>query len=176
MDKSWHLNGKDFLQLRDKAKGLLAHMNETDAVGDDPTLSQLYEELMTFHIELDLQNDELKQTRLDAELRGHEVAQFFDFAPFAYFKVDRRSFITRWNLAGAELFGCDRIDLDPRRHTLIGLVAVSDHYLLASHLRKVSDCTCIIRQNLMLRSGELVSLHSRRVDDYILVAVVPLRY
>ena len=100
-----------------------------------PDTQRLVHELQVHQIELEMQNEELRQAR--AQLCAH-VAQYidlFEFAPTGYLTLDREGVIRQANLAAARLFGVERSLLLKRR---IGLfVAEGDRGAFSDFLQRV---------------------------------------
>lgn len=72
-------------------------------------------ELQVHQVELDLQHEQMEQTRSElAEELTHYVA-LYDFAPAAYFTVDSSDRISECNRAGTSLFGAASGELSGRR-------------------------------------------------------------
>lgn len=74
--------------------------------GRDPAF--LLQELRTHQLELELQNQELRQAQEDLTLSQRLYADLYDFAPLGYLSIDERGLITSINLNGAELLGPPR--------------------------------------------------------------------
>lgn len=68
----------------------------------------LADELHTHQIELQMQNQELIQTKGDLERSRARYFELFDFAPVGYFTFTRNGLIESLNLAAAELLDLDR--------------------------------------------------------------------
>jgi PAS domain S-box-containing protein len=81
---------------------------------------RLVRELQTSQVELEVQNRELAKTRALLEASRDRYADLYEWAPVAYFTIDRRAVIHDVNRAGAAL-------LDRHRDQLIGtpLLAVA---------------------------------------------------
>lgn len=84
---------------------------------------QLIHELQVHQIELELQNEELIQTRAQLEQSLEKYTDLYDFAPISYFLLAADSTIQELNLAGAALLGQARSSLIGRRFGLFLPVA-----------------------------------------------------
>jgi PAS domain S-box-containing protein len=71
-------------------------------------LQDLAHELQVHQIELELQNQALRETQLALELARDEYAELYDHAPVGYVTVGGDGTITRANVAAASLFGVER--------------------------------------------------------------------
>ena len=69
---------------------------------------RLLHELQVHQIELELQNEELKETRDRTTAALVNYADLYDFAPVGYFSLDERGRILEGNLTGASLLGLER--------------------------------------------------------------------
>ncbi|MFO8064970.1 MAG: sensor histidine kinase [Spirochaetota bacterium] len=76
---------------------------------------ELLEELHIHQIELELQNEDLKAARQEAEKTRDWYFFLFDLAPTAYVVTDRDGFITNANLKAAELFEKPRSQIPGRK-------------------------------------------------------------
>ncbi|MGD0961015.1 MAG: diguanylate cyclase [Methylomonas sp.] len=65
-------------------------------------------ELQVRRIEQELQNEAWREALIADELALESYSDSFDFAPIAYFNLDRRGAVQRTNFRAAELWGCDR--------------------------------------------------------------------
>ncbi|MEO6244438.1 MAG: PAS domain S-box protein, partial [Opitutaceae bacterium] len=65
-------------------------------------------ELQVHQIELEMQNEELRNTQAEVEAAAARYADLYDFAPVGYFTLDFDGAITQANLAGAQLLGLER--------------------------------------------------------------------
>ncbi|MEN6341249.1 MAG: ATP-binding protein [Methanospirillum sp.] len=68
----------------------------------------LVHELQVHQVELALQNEELRRTRLDAEALRDQYIDLYEFAPVGYFTLDRNGTILAANLTGSVLLSQDR--------------------------------------------------------------------
>ena len=78
---------------------------------------RLLQELQIHHIELELQNEELKQSKAEADAALEKYTDLYDFAPVGYFSLDEQGVILELNLTGAVLLGIDSL-MDMVRTTI----------------------------------------------------------
>jgi PAS domain S-box-containing protein len=97
-------------------------------------MARLVHELEVHQIELEMQNEELQQTRVKAEALLARYTDLFDFAPTGYFNLARDGTIRAVNLTGARLLGIERARLVNRRLGL--LVAEADRPVFNAFLEK----------------------------------------
>jgi len=77
--------------------------------------ARLVHELQVHQIELEMQNEELRQARAKADGLLVQYTDLYDFAPTGYMSLDREGAIRQVNLTGARLFGVERSRLVKRR-------------------------------------------------------------
>jgi PAS domain S-box-containing protein len=78
-------------------------------------MARLVHELEVHQIELEMQNDELQQTRTRVEALLAQYTDLYDFAPTGYFNLARDGTILSVNLTGTRLLGIERAKLLNRR-------------------------------------------------------------
>jgi DNA-binding MarR family transcriptional regulator/PAS domain-containing protein len=71
-------------------------------------MQRVVHELAVYQIELEMQQDELLQTRLNLEESLESYTELYDFAPLAYLTLDRKGKILKANLTATQLLGVDR--------------------------------------------------------------------
>lgn len=103
----------DAITLRKLAEAKLSVQKKKGAVVSQPSKDskRLVHELEVHQIELEIQNEELKQARVELEAALDQFTDLYDFAPVGYFTLNRDGVIQRVNLAGSTLLGVERIRL-----------------------------------------------------------------
>jgi PAS domain S-box-containing protein len=72
---------------------------------------KLVHELQVYQIELEMQNETLRQSLIALEESHDRYAEFYDFAPVGYLTLDEKGLIVEINLTGAAMLGADRAKL-----------------------------------------------------------------
>jgi signal transduction histidine kinase len=109
------------LRRRAEARFKEKQSSQMSEVGDQSTAvetQRLVHELEVHQIQLEMQNEELLQTRAQVEAILAQYTDLYDFAPVGYFTLARDGAIRRVNLTGASLLGVDRSGLVNRRFGL----------------------------------------------------------
>jgi PAS domain S-box-containing protein len=94
--------------LRTRAEMLLARQKERLKALSSADLKKLVHELGTHQIELELQNEELREARQQLETSRNKYVELYDFSPIGYFTTDTRGLIQETNLTGAEMLGVEK--------------------------------------------------------------------
>lgn len=68
----------------------------------------LLHELEEHQVELEMQNQELREVQHRLEEAGDQYTDLFDFAPVGYLVLDEKGFIKNINLTGCDLLGSER--------------------------------------------------------------------
>ena len=110
-------------KLEDLSKDLDDEMHRSEARSGDgerllpdrsashDRLHRLIHELAMHRIELEMQQEELLQSRDELEQLLERYIELYDFAPLGYFTVARDSTIIQVNLTGSKLLGLERSKL-----------------------------------------------------------------
>ena len=98
-------------------------------------VEELLHELQVRQIELEIQNENLRQTQELLEASRNRYADLFEFAPVGYLTLDANGFISEINLTGATLLGVERKQLLQRRFTALVVAADQDRWM--QHFLKV---------------------------------------
>ncbi|HES60034.1 MAG TPA: hypothetical protein ENO18_06350 [Caldithrix sp.] len=102
----------DAKMLREKAEKLLKEKQkkEYDALMEND-LHKLLHELQVHQIELEMQNEELRQSYEIAETALKKYTMLFDLSPMGYFSLDAEGAICDLNFTGADMLGERRFSL-----------------------------------------------------------------
>ena len=76
---------------------------------------ELLHELQVHQVELEMQNEALREAQAELEQSRDRYASLFEFAPIAYITLTEAGLIAEANLAAATLLGCERKHLHKRR-------------------------------------------------------------
>jgi PAS domain S-box-containing protein len=119
-------------ELRRRAEERLRTETPTQPSGDP---FRIMHELQVHQIEMEMQNEELREARNRLEDLVERYTDLYDFAPVAYFSLDETGRIQQANLPGAAMLGVERSKLRQRRFASF----VEHRYLaiLEDFLRKV---------------------------------------
>jgi PAS domain S-box-containing protein len=101
----------DLTALREKAE---ARLREKSVVLSDlpvHDVERLIHEIGTYHIELEMQNDELRRAQEEIEESRRKYADLYDFAPAGYLTLSRNGRILEANQTGARLLGTNKREL-----------------------------------------------------------------
>ena len=106
------MNYTDAKQLRLKAEEQLKwkdKINDNEVIGVDS--KKLLHELQVHQIELEMQNEELRQAYETAETALKKYTMLYDLAPMGYFTLDSNANISELNFTGADILGDKRFSL-----------------------------------------------------------------
>ena len=174
-----HQRDTDAEDLRRRAEDRAREVQEEDPNAVPPgmeglSLDQVREmlhELRVHQIELEMQNEELRQSRTELEVSRERYFNLFDLAPVGYFTLTEDAQILEANLTGAKLLGASRSDLLDQPFTRFILPEDQDDYY--HHRRAVinagSPATLelrMVRADGSIFHALLESAPSRPVDDH----------
>ena len=89
---------------------------------------KLLRELHIHQIELEMQNEDLRQKQTDLEVMRDQYRNLYEFAPVGYMTLSREGLILEMNLTGASLFGKERHQLLRRRFSSMVVYEERDHW------------------------------------------------
>lgn len=102
----------DARYLRKKAEEQLKiNKKKTAKINPGTDVTRLLHELQVHQIELEMQNEELRQAYETAETALKKYTMLYDFAPMGYFTLDSNGGICELNFTGAELLKDKRFSL-----------------------------------------------------------------
>jgi signal transduction histidine kinase len=106
-------------ELRRRAEEALQQAPPASLPATDGEPQKLLHELQVHQIELEMQNEELRQAREEMEAALEKYTDLYDFAPVGYATLDAAGVIRDLNLTAAGLLGRERSLLLGRRFGLI---------------------------------------------------------
>ena len=130
----------------------------------DENLAAIIHELQVQQIELETQNETLRETQIQLEEMQDKFFDLFHFAPVGYFTFDEAGLILEVNLAGAELLGRERRFL--LQKPLISHLAPESHEEFFLHLQKVL-------KNRMPQTCELILNRRENTQIYAQARSIP---
>jgi PAS domain-containing protein len=132
----------------------------------------LLHELQVYQVELELQDEELRRSRIELEATLIRQTQLYDFAPVGLFTVDRNTALRELNLAAASMLGSVRDQLLGR--TLDSFLVPASAHTLHTILTGLSGGAPAQVGALKLVSGRSVHICVNRDPDgrNFLIAVV----
>ena len=126
----------DAAELRRRAEARLrADATKGTPARTEADTQRLVHELQVHQIELEMQNEELRQSRAEVEAGLERYTELYDFAPVGYLTLGRDGAIRQVNLTGARLLGVERARLVGRRFGVF--VAEPDRAGFNAFLEKV---------------------------------------
>ena len=148
------------VQLRQAAESRLG-LKIMSFVQPNPGENLLYElmhELRVHQIELEMQNEALRQSQIDLEKSRDRYVDFYDFSLVGYLTLNHEALIENINLPGAALLGVERSKLSLRRFA--AFVAPPDQNLWHQHFLAVlkNDCKQNCQLTLQQADGTLVKV------------------
>ena len=108
-DKEQNLT--DAQMLRIKAEERMQEMQKNMDAVIETDGKKILHELQVHQIELEMQNEELRQANETAEAALKKYTMLYDFAPMGYFTLDSEGSICELNFTGADMLGDRRFAL-----------------------------------------------------------------
>lgn len=133
-------------------------------------------ELQVHQVELELQDEELRRSRIEIEATLYRQVELYDFAPVGCLTVDRNCGVLEANLTAAGMLGCERGQLLER--SLISFLVPQSASVLRAMLARLSQGlpTAVGTLQLGVRQGAPRSVHASAKRDpggqYFLVAFI----
>jgi len=127
-------NGKT---LRYRAENVLKTTSTQVKKMSLPEIQHLVHELQVHQVELEMQNEELRQTQLELQQARDRYADLYDFAPVGFLTLNAQGQILEANLPACQLLGVERKAL--LRQKFEKFVMATDQHILRQHLHQVEQ-------------------------------------
>jgi PAS domain S-box-containing protein len=145
-------------EWRKKAEARLEELNEVPLEPTD--LARLVHEMRVHQVELELQNEDLIETRSKLEDSAETLTEIYDFAPVGYFSLTPSGHVRKLNFKGAGMLGLERAKA--RGRILAEFVALDDRpafgRFLASVLCGGESEVCEVKLSRQGRADVILSL------------------
>lgn len=111
------------------------------------TVAEMLHELQVHQIELELQNEELREAQVELQESRDAYASLYDFAPVGYLTLDRNLVLTNVNFTACKILGEDRIRLIKAPLSRYITPGGSDTFYLCvkNAAQKDLACTCDVK-------------------------------
>jgi chemotaxis family two-component system sensor kinase Cph1 len=143
-------------ELRKKAEELLASKPEALDTFPREDMRELIHELDIHQAELEVQNEELRRAQLELETSQAKYYALYNFAPVAYFTLDKKGSVLEANLAAAALLEEER---RLKRRSFSQYVSNEDHHIFHHHLEQLLRTKSKQVSQLSLVTTRGTSLH-----------------
>jgi PAS domain S-box-containing protein len=134
--------------LRKTAEAQLAHAPKLNP----RPIKELLHELQVHQIQLEMQNEELRQAQIALEESRDRYVDLYEFAPVGYLSLNRDGVIDEINLTGATLLGVERNKLP--QHRFPPFVATEDRDRWHRHFLNVLTRDDTLICELALQHGD----------------------
>lgn len=126
---------------------------------------RLQMELGTHQTELQMQNQELRESQQRAEEARDRYSDLYDFAPVGYATLDRHGNIKEINLTGALMLGMERKQVIEK--PLILWMDSSSHTTFFKHLHRVCRANGQVMDEILLRSKDGITRTVNMVSSVV---------
>lgn len=147
----------DKASIRHKAEEQLK--NRLSKIGnnlDEADLLKLLHELEIYHIEMEMQNEELLKANEHVKSAVEKYTAIYDFAPMGYFTLDHEGNISELNLSGAAMLGIERSSLINRNLKFFvsgDTRSIFNDFLgqvFATGLKQSCEVTLTLKENILI--------------------------
>lgn len=152
-----------FEQLRRKAEELLKDNNAGEENLSQMDVLSLIHELEVHQVELQLQNEELRQARQEVDESRRAYEELYDYAPTGYVSLNPKGVVVSANRMALELLGLSKQQLMGFGFSLF--IHTEDHAAYYSLIRSVAD------ENGGISSEEIRLIRNEHVHFYARVEV-----
>lgn len=135
-----HLNYERVLKLREEAQNILEQYPEKRVQAFTGSLEALLEELSVFQIELEMQNEELRDLQDKLERSQADYRTFYHAAPVAILTLSPNGYLQHANPMAIQLLQIEKLSSMPLdKITLTPMLQPEDLQRFTGHLRKAAS-------------------------------------
>lgn len=142
-----------------KSVGSWAYTNEG--------IQKLVHELQVHQIELEMQNEQLRDAEMKASMQADRYRALYDFFPGGYFTLDREGNLIELNLTGAKMLGDERVNLV--NTSFIRFLTLSKRTVFSQFLERVFELeitqSCDVSVNVEGKPPIFVHLEGLMSED-----------
>jgi chemotaxis family two-component system sensor kinase Cph1 len=145
--------------LRKKAEELLAAHPETIESLPREDMRKLIHELHIYQAGLEIQNEELRKAQVELEVSRTKYYGLYDFAPVAYFTLDKKGLILEANVAAAALLEEER---GVKGRPFSQYVTEQDRHVFHEHLEQLlrTKSKQVSQLSLVAKHGATLYVHT----------------
>ena len=151
----------EVLDLRRQAEQLAGQQLRNHALPPPEQLPELVHELQVHQIELEMQNEALRQSQAELEVSRNRYTDLYDFAPVGYLTLDEQGGIREINLTACGMLNRQRQRL--LGHPLVGFVDQSGKNRFCEYLQQCRGAAddAVLTTDTLLRRGHVGDVHVR---------------
>ena len=164
--------------LRHTAKKRLRAVPPAGEAQSLPDLRSAMGELRIYEAELEIQNEELRDSRAQIEESHKNYFRHFDLAPVGLIRLNRKGQILEANILGAQMLGEKRVLLNSVPRTFLAHVSSESHVVFQQHLEstlasgKMETCELSLRNAVghesFVRIQSVISRSEKDEKDFYL--------
>ena len=164
--------------LRDTAKKRLRAVPPAGEAQSLPDLRSAMGELRIYEAELEIQNEELRDSRAQIEESHKNYFRHFDLAPVGLIRLNRKGQILEANILGAQMLGEKRVLLNTVPRRFLAHVSAESHVVFQQHLEstlasgKMETCELSLRNAVgdesFVRIQSVISRSEKDEKDFYL--------
>ncbi len=157
-----------FSVLRQQALDILDRFQNTDPSYFSGNIRELIHELDTNRVELEIQNEELRNAQMELENTRRKYNELYKFAPIGYLTLSRNGQILETNHRAAHMLLANRTDILGKKFS--ALIHRNDQDIYHLHLQALKDPwklhSCSLRLKTMDNTILHVQLESVLISEY----------
>src|SRR5205085_1813522 len=164
--------------LRSRAKERLRALPPPDNLSSVEDLRSAVGELRIYEAELEIQNEELLDSRAQIEASQKNYFRHFDLAPVGLIRLNRKGQILEANILGAQMLGEKRVLLNSVPRRFLAHISPDSHVVFQQHLGstlasgKMETCELSLRNDAghetFVRMQSVISRSEKDEKDFYL--------